>query len=159
MSQPSSITCGDRSGFLFAHACDRLATGQCVQCAKPICVEHTRITETGPTCITCLRSAVRDRDDDSSGRDRDTSSSTTDDTAPDPGPAPGGGEFGGAGAQDTWSAEPPAYAKADDPYFFPGPAEAAAYDADDLGAFDGVAATADDPGHDTDAIETDTGAS
>jgi hypothetical protein len=53
MSRP--LACGDRSGFLFAHACDRPAAGACTLCGTPICVEHTRMGAQGPTCITCLR--------------------------------------------------------------------------------------------------------
>jgi hypothetical protein len=53
MNRP--LACGDRSGFLFAHACDRPAAGACTMCGTPICVEHTRMGAQGPTCITCLR--------------------------------------------------------------------------------------------------------
>jgi hypothetical protein len=56
------LACADRSGFLFAHACDRPAVGACSVCHQPICLEHTRMGKTGPTCITCLRG---DEDDDS----------------------------------------------------------------------------------------------
>ena len=53
MSRP--LGCADRSGFLFAHACDRPAAGACTMCGKPICAEHTRIGTQGPTCVSCLR--------------------------------------------------------------------------------------------------------
>jgi len=50
----SPLACDDRSGFLFAHACDRPAAGACSVCGKPICTQHTRMSAQGPTCITCL---------------------------------------------------------------------------------------------------------
>jgi hypothetical protein len=162
MSQwPPPITCGDRSGFLFAHACDRLATGQCVRCAKPICVEHTRMTETGPVCVSCLREESWDRDRDSDDTDVESAPGPSA-PAEEPPFAPGGGQFGGAGAGTPWSpgAGSP-YAKADDPYFFGGPGDRAShYDADDYAAFSPAAATgADDAAGDADTIEGDTGAS
>jgi hypothetical protein len=114
------LACGDRSGFLFAHACDRPAAGACSVCGKPICPDHTRMGAQGPTCITCLR----DDDDDT---DTETDSGDDGETAK------GRGE--------------------DDPYFYGGPARAAAYyDADDYRAFD---PTPDQPS----GLETDTGAS
>jgi len=70
----SPLACGDRSGFLFAHACDRPATGACSVCHKPICMEHTRMAAGGPTCITCLR----DHDDN------DADDDAADDGADDP---------------------------------------------------------------------------
>ncbi len=69
----SRLACADRSGFLFAHACDRPAAGACSVCGKPICPEHTRMDAKGPTCITCLR----DDDDDT---DADSDTDTEDDT-------------------------------------------------------------------------------
>ena len=65
MSRP--LACADRSGFLFAHACDRPAAGACSLCSKPICTEHTRMGSQGPTCVTCLRGegdVDTDADDD-----------------------------------------------------------------------------------------------
>jgi hypothetical protein len=54
------MICEERSGFLFAHACDRTAVWQCSQCGKNICYEHTRMGEGGNTCIACVRpSAAR----------------------------------------------------------------------------------------------------
>lgn len=161
MSQPPPITCGDRSGFLFAHACDRLAASQCARCARPICIEHTRMTETGPTCVTCLRDESWGRD-----RDRDRSSVEVESAGPQT-PSeepftPRGGEFGGAGAAGAWApGEGPRYAKADDPYFYGAADEpGSAYDADDLAAFSPAAASADDDASaDTDTIDSDTGAS
>jgi hypothetical protein len=67
----SRLTCADRSGFLFAHACDRPAAGTCSLCHKAICLEHTRMTASGPTCITCMRSdrEADVEDDDAGGED------------------------------------------------------------------------------------------
>lgn len=65
MSRP--LACADRSGFLFAHACDRPAAGACSRCGTPICAEHTRMGAQGPTCITCLHGGQAEaeaRDDD-----------------------------------------------------------------------------------------------
>ena len=105
----SRLACADRSGFLFAHACDRPAAGACALCHKPICPEHTRMGAQGPTCVTCLRS-----DDDADDDDTDSDSDSEDDAEDTPG---GRGE--------------------DDPYFYGGRERlAAAYDADDYRAFD-----------------------
>ena len=49
------MTCQERSGFLFAHACDRAVAWSCTRCGKAICAEHTRMAEDGYTCISCLR--------------------------------------------------------------------------------------------------------
>lgn len=148
-----SITCADRSGFLFAHACDRIATGQCSRCAKPICVEHTRMTDAGATCVSCVRDDW-DRERDHTSDDRDSASSGGSSTAREPGFIPAGGQFGGAGADTEWpEGAAPKEARADDPYFYAGPA---AYDADDYRAFE-PAAAGDDT--DADSLESDTGAS
>jgi hypothetical protein len=71
MSRP--LACADRSGFLFAHACDRPAAGTCGVCHKPICTEHTRMGPQGMTCVTCLRGD--DNDDVDSDTDSDDSES------------------------------------------------------------------------------------
>ena len=76
MSRP--LACGDRSGFLFAHACDRPAAGACSVCHKPICTEHTRMAAGGPTCISCLRDGEHDAETDT-GDDDTTSSRGEDD--------------------------------------------------------------------------------
>jgi hypothetical protein len=162
------LGCADRSGFLFAHDCDRPVAGQCARCGKPICVEHTRMSEDGPTCIACLRQ--RDDDDDrrDDRRDSDTnrsSASSDSSRASEDSTAfvPAGGAFGGAGAGDEWAAREDAPSqRADDPYFY-GTAEdrASYYDADDFRAFD-VAAAAAGAGTESetgDDVETDTGAS
>jgi len=164
------LACGDRSGFLFAHACDRPAAGACSVCGRPICVEHTRIGASGPTCISCLRGEPRD---DSLHDRRSSSENSSGSSAPDVGDEAGPareGQFGGAGASALWQqregerADP---GRADDPYFFGGgPDRAAYYDADDYRAFDTVTAAsaaesvADGGGGDgNDAPDTDTGAS
>ncbi len=171
MSVP--LACGDRSGFLFAHACDRPAASACSVCGRPICIEHTRLGATGPTCISCLRGEPRDDSvhDRHDSVDRSGGSGAPD-VAGETGPARAG-QFGGAGASALWQqregerAEP---ARADDPYFFGGgPDRAAYYDADDYRAFDAVTAAsaaespgggaAGDPGGGDDAPDTDTGAS
>ena len=69
MSRP--LACADRSGFLFAHACDRPAAGTCSVCHKPICTEHTRMGSQGVTCVSCLRGD--DDDDVDGGTDSDDS--------------------------------------------------------------------------------------
>jgi hypothetical protein len=51
------MICQERSGFLFAHACDRTAVWTCARCGKSICYEHARPAEDGYTCITCLRTS------------------------------------------------------------------------------------------------------
>lgn len=163
--------CGDRSGFLFAHACDRPATGACGTCGRPICVEHTRMGPSGPSCIACLRDPDPDRSSSSSDTGTSSSGSTSAADA-----APGlaqQGDFGGAGATAYWQQREgeraalgePATARADDPYFFAGgPDRAAYYDADDYRAFDAVTAaaaadSAGDAGEADAAPDTDTGAS
>ena len=49
------MICAERSGFLFAHECDRPVAWSCSSCGKPICAEHTRMTEAGYSCISCVR--------------------------------------------------------------------------------------------------------
>jgi hypothetical protein len=49
------MMCEERTGFLFAHACERPSVWGCSACGKPICAEHTRLTDTGNTCIACAR--------------------------------------------------------------------------------------------------------
>ena len=106
MSRP--LACADRSGFLFAHACDRPAAGTCSVCHKPICTEHTRMGAQGVTCVTCLRG-----DDDGNDVDSDTDS------------------------DDSDSHEPLQGRAEDDPSVYGGQARAAGYyDADDYRAFD-----------------------
>jgi hypothetical protein len=58
------IDCQERSGFLFAHACDRPAVYHCTHCAKAICLEHTRVGEAGPMCIGCVATAQPQADSD-----------------------------------------------------------------------------------------------
>ena len=157
--------CADRSGFLFAHACDRPPASVCATCGKPICLEHTRMTQAGPTCITCLRRQDDDTASDCSDSSRSSGSgtSTSTDSEAEPDFRPAGGQFGGAGATAEWGAEAPAAAR-EDPYFYGAAADRESYyDADDFRAFDvatAAAAAADaDQDTETDAPETDTGAS
>jgi hypothetical protein len=60
------VTCEERSGLLFAHACDRASLYGCTVCGKAICIEHTRMGTSGPTCIACVATAEpgTDSDDD-----------------------------------------------------------------------------------------------
>lgn len=63
--------CAERSGFLFSHACTRMAAGQCSRCTKEICEEHTFASEEGLLCTTCAKKARRQqRGGMSSGRYR-----------------------------------------------------------------------------------------
>jgi hypothetical protein len=52
--------CAETSGILFKHACAAEAQGQCVNCSRPICVQHGRAFERGMVCVTCVRAQVRD---------------------------------------------------------------------------------------------------
>jgi hypothetical protein len=153
------LHCGDRSGFLFAHACDHPPAGACSRCGKPICVEHTRTSPTGPTCISCLRDRDRDRTSSDSSSSSSSSSSRSGTTAAAAAAgAVAAGTFGGAGATGAWTGPGEGGAR-DDPYFYGGEvASAAYYDADDFRAFDATVAAADAASA-ADAPETDTGAS
>lgn len=66
-------TCEDRSGVLFAHACDRAATGVCAQCLKAICPLHMRpAIENGvpaALCVGCARERGVLGEDDRFSRD------------------------------------------------------------------------------------------
>lgn len=148
----SALQCADTSGFLFSHPCDRLATGQCATCGKPICIEHTRLTETGPRCVTCLRDEQVDREP--RDRDRDTGTSDRSEPATVDEPPASEGRFGGAGASTGWSAEQAA-AAGTDPHFHGGPAE---WTAADQAAFE-PAASPDDPDADAGGLESDPGGS
>lgn len=52
------MTCEERSGFLFAHACEEPAVWPCALCGKNVCMLHTRVTDAGNTCITCARAQM-----------------------------------------------------------------------------------------------------
>jgi hypothetical protein len=159
VSQPPA-RCADRSGFLFAHDCDRPPAGACSRCRQPICTQHTRSTPEGPVCVTCLRR----RDADSSTSSSDTSSSTSSGgssagTAAAAAAAIGigAGAFGGAGASGAWTGPEDARS---DPHFYGTDAERASYyDADDFAAFDVPAAAAAADALGGGGPETDTGAS
>ena len=157
MSQPP-LHCSDRSGFLFAHACDQPPAGACSRCNRPICLQHTRSTPAGPTCISCLRGGDTSRtssDSSSSSSGSSSRSGTTIAAAAVLGA--GAGAFGGAGATGAWSGEG---APRDDPYFYGSESERAGYyDADDFRAFDVAAAAVVDAAAAAETPETDTGAS
>ena len=57
------MRCEERSGFLFAHECDRPVAWSCASCGKAICAEHTRMTETGYGCISCVRTQNQQADE------------------------------------------------------------------------------------------------
>lgn len=71
------MNCEERSGFLFAHACDRMAVWPCVSCGKNICPEHTRLSEAGSVCITCMRQQMTTQEQDPQHRAQQNQ--TTDD--------------------------------------------------------------------------------
>jgi hypothetical protein len=72
------MSCQERSGFLFAHACDRPVAWSCTRCGKAICAEHTRMAEDGYTCITCLRLV---QDEQSKEREEQEKKAEGDDTS------------------------------------------------------------------------------
>jgi len=49
------MRCRERSGFLFAHACDQPVVGKCGQCQKPICKRHSRAHESQTLCVSCRK--------------------------------------------------------------------------------------------------------
>ena len=49
------MNCEDRSGFLFAHACDRVASISCEACQKHVCPQHLRGEGGRPLCVACAR--------------------------------------------------------------------------------------------------------
>ena len=51
------MNCQERSGFLFAHPCDRLAAWTCATCQKQVCDAHVRNHQGQPQCITCMKTA------------------------------------------------------------------------------------------------------
>jgi len=48
------VRCRERSGFLFAHACDRGATQKCSRCGKDVCKDRLR---PGTICVSCEKQA------------------------------------------------------------------------------------------------------
>jgi len=72
------VNCEERSGFLFAHACDQGAAWPCVRCGKQICHAHTRMTGEGQCCISCAREAHA-ADQQREGRQQDDDYTDTDD--------------------------------------------------------------------------------
>ena len=54
--------CNEKSGFLFSHPCDRMPRGECSQCRKPICVDHSHVlddTSDVAVCTTCAKETKR----------------------------------------------------------------------------------------------------
>lgn len=54
------MRCKEVSGILFNHPCEREATLSCTTCNKPICERHMRYAQDKPTCISCLRGALKE---------------------------------------------------------------------------------------------------
>lgn len=52
------MTCQDRSGFLFAHPCDRLAAWTCGGCAKRVCDDHMRRQAEATLCASCWKTST-----------------------------------------------------------------------------------------------------
>lgn len=68
--------CQEMSGFLFKHACGRIANMVCGRCARPICPQHARpMPPESFVCVTCALTGPapppRDRDSSSDGGDWD----------------------------------------------------------------------------------------
>lgn len=51
--------CGEKSGFLFSHACASWAVGKCTTCGKAICQEHTHQSDSGSLCTSCGKKEQR----------------------------------------------------------------------------------------------------
>jgi len=49
------MTCQERSGFLFAHPCDRPSAWKCHSCMRDICDSHIRHIDEIPWCVSCLK--------------------------------------------------------------------------------------------------------
>ena len=107
------MSCQERSGFLFAHDCDRAAVWNCSVCGKSICGEHTRMGDAGPTCIGCLRTTMAQQQEQQQQQQNQQGTSDTD-TTDDP------------------------YLYSDDDYY-----STSYYDADDYGAFEASADASD----------------
>jgi len=52
------VNCEDRSGFLFAHACERVSTVSCTACGKHVCALHLRGEGGRPLCVACAAKAA-----------------------------------------------------------------------------------------------------
>ena len=52
------MTCQDRTGFLFAHPCDRLSAWKCGTCAKEVCDDHMRRQGETTLCASCWKKGV-----------------------------------------------------------------------------------------------------
>ena len=44
------MRCKERSGFLFAHACDHVVATHCTRCGKSVCADHVRPSG---LCVSC----------------------------------------------------------------------------------------------------------
>ena len=51
------MRCAERSGFLFAHSCDREAVASCAGCGKMICHDHL---QPGNLCVSCAKRGAVD---------------------------------------------------------------------------------------------------
>lgn len=51
------MTCGEKSGFLFPHACPLPAAGACQRCNKPVCASHWHRAPQGALCTACAKQA------------------------------------------------------------------------------------------------------
>jgi hypothetical protein len=51
--------CNDRSGFLFNHECVHTPVAECAVCGRPICEQHQREGDAGPTCVDCAKKELR----------------------------------------------------------------------------------------------------
>lgn len=47
--------CQDRTGFLFAHDCDRQADDACAECERAVCSEHGHWIEEKTLCTPCAK--------------------------------------------------------------------------------------------------------
>ena len=53
------MICRERSGFLFAHKCDRPPEAMCARCGKSVCAQHVRAVEDQRWCVSCERAEVQ----------------------------------------------------------------------------------------------------
>jgi hypothetical protein len=51
--------CREVAGILFKHECGAPAVAQCARCGKPVCATHCRPDGYAPSCVGCLRAAMR----------------------------------------------------------------------------------------------------
>ena len=53
------MSCNEKAGFLFEHACTDTATGACQKCRKAVCQRHTHPTPHGYMCTSCAKKEVK----------------------------------------------------------------------------------------------------